>query len=44
MFGVGTLTLHRYAVTPDGKRFLMIATTASAPITVVQNWLTGVKR
>ena len=42
-----TLNFHRYAVTPDGKRFLMIATTeetASAPITVVQNWLAGVKR
>ena len=47
MFGVQTLTFHRYAVAPDGKRFLMIAATedtAAAPITVVQNWLAAVKR
>lgn len=39
--------MHRYAVTPDGKRFLITTLgeeTGSAPITVVLNWTAGLKR
>jgi Tol biopolymer transport system component len=38
---------HRYAVAPDGQRFLMISATdeaQSSPITVVLNWAAALKR
>jgi Tol biopolymer transport system component len=37
---------HRYAVAPDGRRFLIITPVeeASEPITVVMNWRDGLKR
>ncbi len=42
-----TRTSHHYAVSADGKRFLIISTmeeTASAPITVVMNWMAALKK
>ncbi len=49
IFGAATAatSVFRYDVAPDGKRFLIntLGTeTASAPITVVLNWPTAVKR
>jgi eukaryotic-like serine/threonine-protein kinase len=38
---------HQYAVAPDGQRFLMIVTadeTNAPPITIIQNWMAGLKK
>jgi Tol biopolymer transport system component len=37
---------HQYAVAPDGQQFLMVVSadeTIASPITIVQNWLAGVR-
>jgi hypothetical protein len=42
-----TLTFSPYAMTADGKRFLINAVTETepnAPLTVVINWAAGVKK
>ena len=38
---------HRYAVGADGERFLVnapVSTTTSTPLTVVLNWVAGLKQ
>ena len=45
--GFGSITLYRWDVTRDGKRFLMMTPAtgvASAPATVVLNWQAGLKK
>jgi hypothetical protein len=45
--GSGANTAWRYAVSKDGQRFLINSTmeqTTSSPITVVTNWIEGLKK
>jgi len=50
MWGPAAVAVFRYDVTPDGRRFLVNTTrqaeAAAAPeaITVVTNWMTGLKK
>ena len=40
-------TWHTYSVSPDGQQFLMITAVedrTSVPITVVVNWIAGLKK
>ena len=48
MFAAASRTLvYRYSPAADGKRFLIVAQVedaASVPVTVVLNWIAGLKR